>query len=499
MNREQSVEQIRSRKKPFDIAIIGGGATGAGIALDAASRGMAAVLLEKDDFAAGTSSRSTKLIHGGLRYLAQGHIGLVRESLTERAYVLRNAPHLAHAQSFVVPCANWAEYARYRVGLKLYDWLAGDLNLAPSRAIAAADLATLLPQLRREGVIGAIEYCDAQFDDARFVIDLLATAVRYGAVVLNYATVVALNRDRSGRLRTLVCNEREAGDEIEISARAFVNATGAYNDSIRRLDGQDEATTVVPSQGSHIVVDAAFMSGDHALLMPKTPDKRIMFAIPWTGRVLIGTTDLELRRPPETPIPTRDEIDQILEVCAAYLTHPPTDTDILSCFAGIRPLVLPAAHAVSSKVSREHRIDVSSTGLASICGGKWTTYRRMAEDCVDFVLKTTGLAFPACTTKTLKVEPAAAGQYDSTPDHALHDRLPYRTSAVRAAAREEMARTVEDVLARRTRALFLDAAAARAAAPAVADILAQELGRDNDWRDDQVAQFDSIAKNFLVN
>jgi glycerol-3-phosphate dehydrogenase len=516
MNREAFLAELQSRSRPFDFVVIGGGATGTGIAVDAASRGLDVLLVEARDFAKGTSSRSSKLVHGGVRYLAQGHIGLVREALRERARLYRNAPHLVRILSIVVPTISWVESCKYAIGLKLYDLLSESQSFGASEYMNAATLTQQIPQLAQAGIAGGIRYFDGQFDDTRTVVTLVRTAVDHGAIALNYLPAVAFIKDAGARITGVRVRDEETGEQIDVAARVVVNATGPFADDVLKLDRADATSVITPSQGAHIVVDKSFLPGDDGVLIPKTPDGRIMFALPWHGKVVIGTTDTSMQNVPVDPTPLPKEIDMILEVAGRYLAKSPQREDLRAVFAGIRPLKRAATGTATSKVSREHSIQVETSGLVSIAGGKWTTYRRMAEDCVDFALQTHGISARQCRTAELALHGAAEVDHADTlcvygSDAAelralceedtdlispLHPELPYIGAECIWAARHEMARNVEDVLARRTRALFLNAAAAREAAPRVAELLARELGRDENWQAAQLAAFETVARTF---
>ncbi len=517
MNRINFLARVAARHKPFDLVVIGGGATGAGIALDAASRDLDVLLLERDDFGSGTSSRSTKIIHGGVRYLAQGRIGLVREALRERAYLIQNAPHLVSPLAFFVPIENLYERAKYFSGLKLYDVLSGMRQVDPSSWFGRTEFQHAAAAVQTERFSGAMRYFDGQFDDTRLLINILATAAEAGATVLNYAAVVSLNKNRAGHLRSVSFCDRESDQTHEVEAKAVVNATGAASDTVLSLDQPGQTNTILPSQGTHVVVAKEFLPGDDALLMPRTPDGRIMFAIPWLGHVLLGTTDIPLPTAVDNPVPKDEEIEMILKVSANYLRQAPTRKDVLSCFAGIRPLVRAPSETKASKVSREHRIDVLPSKLISISGGKWTTYRHMAAQCVDTIASTHNFEIPKSQTHTLRfsstpvngVAPRRFSDYgtsadeldklitnDPTLDDPLCDGLPYKKVHCVWAIRNEMARTVEDVLARRTRALFLNAESALDAAPAVLEILTRELAIEPLTGQQQLQSFAARAAEY---
>jgi glycerol-3-phosphate dehydrogenase len=528
MNREAAVDRIRERAAsgtPWDLIVIGGGATGLGIAVDASARGHATLLVERNDFGAGTSSRSTKLLHGGVRYLEQGDLSLVREALAERDRALLNAPHLAHPLPIVVPCRSLAERVFYRSGLWLYDRLAGRSVLRGSRGLSAQALGRLVPGLaaRVDGrrLVGGVLYHDGQFDDARMALALARTASAAGACVVNHAEVEALARTGpTGRIFVAGLRDGETGERIECHGRVIVNATGPFSDAVRRLDDPQTEPIIAASQGVHLVLPARFLPGAIGIIVPRTPDGRVIFALPWRDRVVVGTTDTPLDDVPQEPRPQEPEIAFLLELCGRYLAVPPSRHDILACFTGVRPLVRRAAGVATSRLSRDHSMLVSPNGLVSITGGKWTTYRRMAEQTVDLAERLAGLATRPCPTRTLKLHgcpgPSPAGSAAEAANRLafygtdaaaigriardapalalpVHPRLETTGAEVAFAAREEMARTVEDVLARRTRDLVRDARAAVEAAPAVADLLAGELGRDPAWAAAQVAAFREAA------
>ncbi|HVI49528.1 MAG TPA: glycerol-3-phosphate dehydrogenase/oxidase [Chitinophaga sp.] len=522
MNRTEFIKHARSvSAQHWDMIIIGGGATGLGVAMDAASRGYKTLLLEQADFAKGTSSRSTKLVHGGVRYLAQGDVGLVREALYERGLLLNNAPHLAHNQQFIIPQYNWWQGPFYTIGLKIYDLLSGRLSLGKSLHIGRKEMINRLPTIRQEGLKGGIVYHDGQFDDARLAVNIAQTAAEQGAVLLNYFKVDGLLKQPNGKVNGVKAKDLENGDEYTFYARSVINATGVFVDEILQLDNPGARPMVKPSQGVHVVLDASFLNSNSAIMIPKTSDGRVLFAVPWHSKVLLGTTDTPLNEHSMEPVALEEEITFILNTAARYLNRPPVREDVLSVFAGLRPLAAPQKETGSTKeISRSHKILVASSGLITITGGKWTTFRRMAEDTVEQAIKTGGMTAAPCKTKNLRIhgyikQPSAAaplGVYGSDAPliqalagdqpglaQPLHHRLPYIKAQVIWAVRNEMARTVEDTLARRLRALFLDAQAAIDMAPQVAALMAAELGRDEQWQREQVTAFNKIAANYLLH
>ena len=520
MNREQMIAQIAQRKTPWDILVVGGGATGMGVAVDAATRGFDVLLLEAKDFGKGTSSRSTKLVHGGVRYLEQGNVSLVMEALKERGILRQNAPHLVRDLAFIVPNYSWWEAPFYGIGLKLYDMLAGKYGFGKSRVLSSEETLERIPTLQTEGLRGGVMYYDGQFDDSRLLIHLAATAVDHGAALVNYMPVTTLLKDEDGYLNGVVARDEESGVEHKIPAQVVINATGMFTDSIRKMADATVTAMIEPSQGIHLVFEQSFLEGDTAIMVPHTSDGRVMFAIPWHDHTLVGTTDTPIEQPSYEPKPLEQEIEFILETASLYLSRPPKRSDVLSVYVGIRPLVKAGGpSSKTSALSRDHTIHVDNSGLLTITGGKWTTYRHMAEDCVDHAITLGRLREESCVTKTLKIhgyrkhiedlgslwvygsdadairDIAARDTKLSTP---LHPSLPYIGAEVVWAARQEMARTVEDVLSRRTRALFLDAQAAHEMALPVARIMAEELHYGEDWIRRQVSEFQTLARQYSL-
>ena len=519
MNRNDMLGRVADRRTPWDVLVIGGGATGVGIAVDAASRGYDTVLLEQNDFGKGTSSRSTKLIHGGVRYLQQGNISLVLESLRERGILRDNAPHLVHDLRFVVPNYDWWETPFYGIGMKVYDALAGKYGFGASKILSREETLSFIPTLKTDGLRGGVQYFDGQFDDSRLLIALARTAARQGAALVNYARVDRLLRSTAGFVEGVVAVDLENGTELELRAKVVINATGPFSDSIRRMDDPSARAIIAPSQGVHLVLDRSFLSGESAIMVPHTRDGRVMFAIPWHGHALIGTTDTPLTDIPLDPVPLADEIEFILDTARDYLQRPPGESDIQSVFAGIRPLVREGGDEEdTASISRDHTLLVAQSGLVTICGGKWTTYRRMAEECITLAATIGGLEEQPCETQELRIHgyhqhaekfgslevygadaPALEDLMRDNPElqDRLHEDLPYRAGEVVWGVRHEMARTVEDVLSRRTRSLLLDARAAIAMAPTVASLMAAEMGHDSAWETQQVETFTALAKTYL--
>ena len=508
---------------PWDVIVIGGGATGLGTAVDAASRGYRTLLLEQIDFAKATSSRSTKLVHGGVRYLQQGNISLVREALHERGLMYQNAPHLVTNLAFVVPRYKWWEGPFYGIGLKLYDLLAGKLNLAKSRSLKPEATLELIPNLEPEGLDGGTEYHDGQFDDARMCATLVRTALDHGATMLNHAMVTALLRNDDDHVSGVRFKDAETGEEHEVEAAVVINATGVFANTIRQMDDVECQSVVEPSRGVHLILDASFLKGDTAIMVPHTDDGRVLFVIPWHERCLVGTTDEQAPEPILEPRATDQEIEFILRNAGRYLAKDPKRSDVRCVFAGLRPLVKHEGEA-TKKISREHEVIVSRGGLVTIIGGKWTTYRKMADDVMDHAIDVGGLERKACVTENLHVhgyldreDPAMptenwlrvygadapevmaiCDEVDRGHD-LLHERLPYPRGVVIHAVRYELARTVDDVLARRMRALLLDAAAASEASEDVANLMAAELGRDQEWVKAQIEEFRELAAGYQLD
>ena len=518
MNREEMSGRIFDRIDPWDMLIIGGGATGVGIAVDAASRGYDVLLLEQNDFGKGTSSRSTKLIHGGVRYLQQGNISLVMEALRERGILRNNAPHLVHDLPFIVPNYDWWEAPFYGIGLKVYDMLAGRYGFGPSKILTKDETLERIPTIKRDGLRGGIIYYDGQFDDARLLINLARTASHQGAALLNYARVFALTRGGDGFINGVTFEDLETGTEYSPRARAIINASGPFADQICRLDDPNALPLIAPSQGVHLVLDKSFLPGGSAVMVPHTKDGRVMFAIPYLGTTLVGTTDTPVSEIELEPRPTTEEIDFIMETAGEYLEKVPSREDILSVFTGIRPLVQTNDEKSTAALSRDHIIHISNSGLLTIAGGKWTTYRLMAKICVNYAISLGGLEPKPCITKQLNIHgfhqaPEKFGEFalygsdapalqdlmraDPIYKERLHPELTARIGEVIWAVRFEAARTVDDVLARRTRSLLLNARAASEAAPKVASFMAKELGRDTRWENDQTELFRKISRIYL--
>lgn len=517
--RNEALESIQDTAM-WDIAIIGGGATGLGIAVDAASRGYKTLLIEKYDFAKGTSSKSTKLVHGGVRYLANGDIKLVLSALKERGLLFKNAPHVSFVQSFVIPSYSTFNKLKFLIGLKMYDWMAGKLRIGKSTLLNKRDVIQKLPKIKTKGLVGGVLYYDGQFDDARLAINLGQTASEHGATLLNYAEVNKISKDEAGKTNGINFKDRLSGLDYTIKAKAVINATGVFVDDILKLDSTTHKDLVRPSQGAHIVIDKKFLGNDDALMIPETSDGRVLFGVPWHDKVLLGTTDTPLNAHQIEPRPLDEEISFILKTANQYLENSPTEKDVLSVFAGLRPLAAPTDGDSGStkEISRDHKLIKSASNLITITGGKWTTYRKMAEETIDLAIKTVGLTPKACKTQHLPIhgysQEKKTGHWqvygtDVAPilelasqspqlNELLHPNFEFIAAEVVWACRHEMIAKVEDFLARRVRFLLLDAKASLEAAPKVAELMAKELGKDSVWIQQEIADYTALVKNYTL-
>ncbi|RYF22345.1 MAG: glycerol-3-phosphate dehydrogenase/oxidase [Flavobacteriales bacterium] len=501
----------------WDVIIIGGGATGLGTALDAASRGLKTLLVEQADFAKGTSSRSTKLVHGGVRYLAQGDIALVKHALKERGLMQKNAAHLVHKEEFLIPCYDWFSVAKYLIGLKLYDWLAGRFSFGTSKFFSKNETLRLMPGIKENGLKGSIRYYDGRFDDARLAINIAQTAKEQGATLINYMRVTSLIKDGE-TVRGVVTTDTITNETFNLYGKVVINATGVFVDEILQMNDSKARKTVRPSQGVHIVLKKEFLNSDSALMIPQTSDGRVLFAVQWHDHLLVGTTDTPLDEHSLEPRALKEETDFILNTAASYFKTKPTEDDILSVFSGLRPLAAPTdSNANSTKeISRDHKLMISAKGLITITGGKWTTYRRMAEETVDLAVKQAGLNPKACQTENLAIhgcEIATDHNYmniygsdrkniealikqNAELGQKLHPKFPYTYAEVIWSVRNEMAETVEDILSRRLRILIIDAKAAIEMSATVAAIMAKETGADKQWELEQVNSFVKLAEGY---
>ncbi|WP_211093306.1 glycerol-3-phosphate dehydrogenase/oxidase [Flammeovirga agarivorans] len=516
INREEILKNINETDN-YDVIIIGGGATGLGAALDSTLRGYKTLLLEQHDFAKGTSSRSTKLAHGGVRYLKQGDVGMVREALRERGLMKENAPHLVHDQKFIVPVYDWWDAPLYTTGLKVYDVMAGDLGIGPSEMISKEKTLSLIPNLNEEGLIGGVLYYDGQFDDARLAITLMKTIHDYKGDVLNYAKVVSLKKDENGKVCGVTFNDQETEDTYQVKASNVINCTGVFVDEILALDEKEHKPVVKPSQGVHIILDKEFLQGQSSIMVPRTEDGRVLFAVPWYNKIVVGTTDTPLDEVSEEPRALEEEIEFILKTAAKYLNEEPKRSDVKSVFAGLRPLVK-TEDEETKKISRSHKVIASKSKMITVVGGKWTTYRQMAEDTINLMERMNNDVGVHCITKDVLLHGYKKGVdrldfrsvygndiskidklIDEIPDlqHKIHKNLPYRFADIVWGVTHEMGRTLEDVLARRTRSLLLDAKASIEAAPEVAKLMAKYLEKDDEWVNDQVKDYTELANGYL--
>ncbi|GAA4182421.1 glycerol-3-phosphate dehydrogenase/oxidase [Sphingobacterium ginsenosidimutans] len=518
--RSKLIERIKDTSE-WDVIVIGGGASGLGVALDALSRGFKTILLEQVDFAKGTSSKATKLVHGGVRYLAQGDISLVREALHERGLLQQNAPHLVKNQSFVIPNYSWFDGPFYTIGMKIYDFLAGKLSLGKSIHINKEETQRRISTVRTKGLYGGVVYQDGQFDDSRLAVNVAQTCIQMGGVALNYVRVTNLTKNGTGKVNGVIAQDTDTGEIFTIQGKAIINATGIFVDDILKMDKPEAKQMVRPSQGVHLVFDKSFLPGDDAIMIPKTDDGRVLFLVPWHNRVIAGTTDTPIDEHSLEPIALEKEIEFILKTAGRYLTKQPTRQDALAVFAGLRPLAAPTGNSNKTKeISRSHKVIVSDSNLLTLTGGKWTTFRRMGQDTVDKAIKIGCLPKKESTSATQKIYSAipttdrsnhmyiygsdqeairALEQENPVWGEKLVEHLEFKKAEVLWAVRNELAQTVEDVLSRRVRILFLDAKAAITAAPEVASILAQELGKDENWQKNQVENFEKVAKNYILN
>ncbi len=520
MNRDSMINALELSGYEYDLIVIGGGASGLGAALEAQSRGYRTILLEQDDFAKGTSSRSTKLVHGGVRYLAQGNISLVMEALKERGRLKKNAPHLVKDQAFVIPCYNWWCVPFYTIGLTMYDMMAGRLGIGRSVPLSARGARKALPALITRKLRGGVRYFDCQFDDARLAVNLAQSVADKGGIVINHMKVCGLNMD-GDKITGVTAEDRESGKEYNIRAAAVINATGVFVDDILKMENPEARDVVKPSQGIHLVLDPEFLKGEEALMIPKTSDGRVLFVVPWHNRVVVGTTDVEKPHAELEPLAEDVEVEYILETARLYMEQAPSRSDVLAVFAGLRPLAAPAADGKKTKeISRGHKILISKGGLITLTGGKWTTYRKMAEDVVDSAAKQAELPVRESLTPYLKIHGYKEGVDHSDPlywygsdrehidkliaeDPVLGTVVSERVQLIKAqvvlAVRQEMARTLEDCLSRRIRALQLDARECIRIAPEVAVLMAAEMGKDKAWVSSQVESFTQLANMHLLN
>ena len=515
MNRSYNLKLL-DKTPEWDVVIIGGGASGLGIATDAANRGLKTLLLEKIDFAKGTSSRSTKLVHGGVRYLQNGDVSLVLEALRERGIMRKNAPHLVRDLSFIIPSYDWWSSPFYGLGLKVYDMMAGKLGLGPSTLLNKEETLSLIPNVNKKGLRGGVIYHDGQFDDARMAISLALTAENEGAVMLNYAEVYSFIKEND-LIIGLEFKDRNNGSKKRVFSKSIVNATGVFSDKLISLDQPRAKQLIRPSQGVHIVLDKSFLNGPQAIMVPHTSDGRVLFAVPWNEYVVVGTTDTPINETLDEPIALDEEIQFIIDNAGMYMSKKPKRSDIKSVFAGLRPLAASEGNKETTKeISRHHKITVSTSGLINVLGGKWTTYRKIAEDTVNTVLMVSGLSERKCNTETLPIfgfdpttnwndplhfygtEAKKVEAMDLNGNKSLSSKLFITKNQICWAIKNEMAITLEDVLARRTRCLFLDAYETEKIAPKVAEIMAFELKKEKKWVIQELKNFNLILKNYQL-
>lgn len=520
MERAKGISELQNKQKLWDLVVIGGGASGLGVALDALSRGLSVALFERSDFAKGTSSRSTKLLHGGVRYLAQGDVALVFEALKERGLLMKNAPHVSRKQSFIIPIYSFWDKLKYGVGLKAYDLMAGSLRIGKSSWLPKGEVIAKIPAIKQEGLMGGVQYFDGQFDDARLALNIAQTCADLGGCILNYMSVTDLTKDSQGLVNGVKVRDEISQESFEVKATAVVNATGVFSDAILKMNDPKAGRSIVPSQGAHLVLDLAFLGGKDALMIPQTTDGRVLFGIPWHDKLVLGTTDTIRKDPKPEPTPLEEEIDFILQNCADYLVRPPKREDVLAVYAGLRPLAATKKGETKTKeISRSHKIFIADSHLITLIGGKWTTFRKMGEDTLEAYARLKHLKLQKSKSEHIRLHGysqngASAGHLAAYGSDAaniltlikenmqwqkrLHASYPITHAEVVWMARNEMAQTVEDILARRNRILFLDAKAAKEMAPAVARILCNELGHDEQWEKDQLTAFNNLADNYQL-
>lgn len=521
MDRQKTLTALKKDNSEYDFIVIGGGATGIGIALEASARGYKTVLLEKSDFTKSTSSKSTKLVHGGVRYLAQGDVALVREACRERGLLRKNAPHLVKNQSFVIPTAGLWDELQYTIGLTLYDLMAGNLSLGRSKRISKKRALKRIATINPDKITAGVVYHDGQFDDSRLAINTLQSTDEMGGKVLNYTSVIGLHKDDHQKLNGVRVKDEITDEEFSVFGKNIINATGVFADEVMQMDNPEKKKTIAPSQGIHLMLDREFLPGDDAIMIPKTDDGRVLFAVPWHGKVVVGTTDTPVDRASLEPRALEEEVEFVLKTAGRYLTKAPQRSDVLSVFAGLRPLAAPEGDSKKTKeISRSHKIFVSDSGLLTMIGGKWTTYRKMGEDLVDRAEKERGWKHIETKTKHLKLhgykkevdleDPMyfygtdkerilKLAEQNPALDEYVSKKLKIKKAQVVWAVRNEMALNVEDFLARRSRAQLLDASESMNAAREVATVMAEELGKDEAWKKAQIEEYEKVTSGYLLN
>jgi glycerol-3-phosphate dehydrogenase len=518
ISREELINTIENNTQTWDVLVIGGGATGLGVAMDAVARGYKTLLVEQHDFAKGTSSRSTKLVHGGVRYLAQGDVRLVREASIERGLLCRNAPHLVKNQTFIIPIYSYWDMLKYTMGLKVYDWISGKMTLGSSLFISRKKTLERMPGIKTEGLLGGVLYHDGQFDDSRLAINLVQSILEHGGCALNYMKVTGITKDGQGKINGAMLEDTEKGMIYTVNAKAVVNATGVFVDAILHMDNPTSEKSICVSQGVHLVLDKKFYPSEHALMIPETSDGRVLFAVPWHNKVVVGTTDTPIDEASLEPQALEKEIEFILNTASSYMTQAPKRSDVLSVFAGLRPLAAPQKGEQKTKeISRSHKIIVSPSKLFTILGGKWTTYRKMGEDLVDRIEKELGWGHKQTATTGMHIHGYVdqvnwndplyfygsdalkiRQQMNGSSNEWISDSLKIHKMQVRWAVEHELARTVEDVLSRRTRALLLNAQESIRIAPVIARIMATELGKDEQWVQEQIDTYTTLAHQYIL-
>ncbi len=518
MERPGAIQRLEEKTDPWDVIVIGGGASGLGAALEATTRGYSTLLLEQDDFARATSSRSTKLVHGGVRYLAQGNVSLVMQALRERGRLKRNAPHLVTDQSFVIPCYTWWCIPFYTIGLTLYDLLAGKMRIGRSIPLSLKQTIRSLPAINTKNLRGGVRYYDCQFDDARLAVNLCQTLFEHGGLGLNYMKVVDLIMEE-GKVTGVKAEDMESGLAYNLRSKVVINATGVFVDHILKMENPDARDIIKPSQGIHLVLDRHFFQGEEALMIPKTSDGRVLFMVPWHNHVIAGTTDVPKQRVELEPQAEETEVEFILQTARRFMKEPPEREDILSIFTGLRPLAAPTREGKKTKeISRGHKIMITEAGLITLTGGKWTTYRKMGGDVIKRAIKHANLKKTKSVTRSLKIH-GHHTRMDMKAPHfwygadlkqinrliekdpgmgeVISEKLHILKAQVIWAVREEMARTLDDCLSRRTRTLQLDVKESLRIAPRVAEIMAREMGYNQNWETKQVRAYTALAKNYL--